>query len=368
MSKVIKLLHTEWSDGWGGQEIRILSESKVFLEKGYSVTIACQPDSQLISKANQANIPVFPLRMNKGLNVIAIIKFIYFIKKNNIDIVHTHSSVDSRTAGIAGRICGIRIVRSRHISNPVGKSYLTWFQYMRLADKVITSGEFIRNRLIEDNRMLPDKIVSAPAGADENRFYKDVKVKDIRIEFNISSDSFVLGTVSVLRSWKGHSYLIESVDKVKNLIPNIHLLIVGDGPVSNNLKDMVTRLNLDNYVTFAGHRVDPVPFYKSMDVVVLPSYSGEATSQTLPQAMLMQKPVVSTDVGGLPEVVINENTGLVVRPKDSDSLASVILRLHSDKALRDKLAKNGYKHALNLFTFKKMINTTEKVYHDVMSK
>ncbi len=358
MGEVIKLLHTEWSDGWGGQEIRILSESKAFIEKGYSVTIACQPNSQLISKANQADIPVFPISMNKGLNIVAIIKLISFIKNNSIDIIHTHSAVDSRTAGIAGRICGIGIVRSRHISTPVGNSYLTWFQYMKLADKVITSGEFIRDMLIKDNKMLPEKIISAPAGADENIFHKDVKVKDIRIEFNISSDSFVLGTVSVLRSWKGHRYLIKAIDKVKDLIPNIHLLIVGDGPVSNNLKDMVTRF----------HKVDPVPFYKSMDVVVLPSYSGEATSQTLPQAMLMQKPVISTNVGGLPEVVINENTGLVVHPKDSDSLVSAILKLYSDTTLRDKLVKNGYKHALNLFTFNKMINTTENVYLEVMDK
>ena len=103
-NKKIRVLHTEWSDGWGGQEIRILAESKAFIEKGYTVIIAAQPNSELYDKSIKSGIPCVSIKMNKGLNLIAIIALVKVIKKNQIQIVHTHSSVDSRTAGIAARI------------------------------------------------------------------------------------------------------------------------------------------------------------------------------------------------------------------------------------------------------------------------
>ncbi len=368
MERIINLLHIEWSNGWGGQEIRIFSETSELIERGNNVIIAAQPGSQLLDKANRANIPTFSLHMSKGVNIIAIYKLVRLIKKKNIDIIHTHSSVDSRTGGIAGKISGIPVVRSRHISIPVSQSRLTWFQYMKLADKVITSGEFIRNTLIKENNMIPDHIVSIPAGADEKKYTNNAQVKDVRKEFGLTSDQFVIGMVSVLRSWKGHNYVIEAIKALKEEIPNIHLLVVGDGPKKNEILDLISQHSLDKYITLTGYQKDPIPFYKSMDVIILPSYAGEATSQTLPQAMLMGKPVISTDIGGLPEVVINNETGLVVPPKNSQAIASSILNMYSDIELRNKLAIQGRNHALKFFTFNKMIDSTYNVYLDVLGK
>jgi glycosyltransferase involved in cell wall biosynthesis len=368
MVSMTHILHTEWSDGWGGQEIRILAESLEFIDRGYDVTIAAQPGSQLIQKAQESKVPTLLLEMNKGLNIGAVVRLVRFIKTNSVDIIHTHSSVDSRTGGIAGRIAGIHVVRSRHISIPVSKSRLTWFQYMKLADKVITSGEFIKNMLVSENKMLSSHIVSAPAGADQNRFTLDGNIKNIKEKYSLDGDYFIVGMVSVLRSWKGHNYVIKAFNKLKNSIPNIRLLIVGDGPKKEEIINLIKDLSLDKYVILAGHQIDPVPFYKAMDLVILPSYAGEATSQTLPQAMLMGKPVISTDVGGLPEVVINNITGLSILPKDIDSISDAISRLFSDSILRDKIAKNGREHALNFFTFEKMIDTTQGVYTELLNK
>lgn len=368
MTKPIKILHTEWSDGWGGQEIRILAESLAFIEKGYSVTIAAQPDSQLIKRAQAANVPVLSVKMNKGLNLTAIVKLLSFIKRESVDIVHTHSSVDSRTGGIAGKLAGIRVVRSRHISIPVSKSKLTWFQYMVLADRLITSGEFIRQVLVKENQMLPERIVSAPAGVDEERFTPDGLHSLGREALGLKNENFVVGMVSVLRSWKGHEFVIKAMSSLIKKMPNIHLLIVGDGPVKEDILNLIEKLSLQEYVTLTGHQVDPVPFYREMDVVILPSYAGEATSQTLPQAMLMKKPVISTNIGGLAEVVIDGKTGVVVQPKDSDSIDKAIFSIFSDEDLKERLANNGREHALKHFTFHQMINTTEGVYLDLLKR
>ena len=368
MPKRIKLLHTEWSDGWGGQEIRILEESKAFIEKGYQVIIAARPNSILYSKSIEADIPCVPVKMNKGINIYSIIKFINIIRQFQIQVVHTHSSVDSRLAGIAASICGVKVVRSRHISVPVSKNYLTRWQYMNLADRIITSGSEIRKEMINKNHMNPRQIISAPAGVNTKQFNLDRALVDIRPKYNINKDFFLIGIVSVLRSWKGHKYLIEAIKKLKNKIPEIRLMIVGAGPQYEIIKKHIEQLKLEDYVFLTGHHADPAPFFKAMDVMVLPSYSGEATSQVLPQAMLMKKPVISTNIGGLSEVIINNETGLVVAPKDSIAIANAIEDLYGDEKLRNRLAKNGQEHALTYFTFENMIDVTQSVYQSLIDE
>jgi glycosyltransferase involved in cell wall biosynthesis len=364
MDKNIKILHTEWSDGWGGQEIRIVAESKEFIKRGYEVIIACQTRSILYKKATKENIAVLPIKLNKGLNIITIFKLVKFIKKNNIDIVHTHSSVDSRTAGIAAKIAGVKVVRSRHISVPISTSKLTYFQYTKLADKIIASGKFIKDMMIHRNHFPRHMIASAPAGIDTTQFNLHRDLPNIKEQYKLNN-TFLVGIVSVLRSWKGHIYLIEAIDLLKEKIPNIHLIIVGDGPQKDNITQQIQELNLEQHITLAGHHKDPAPFYKAMEIMILPSYAGEATSQVLPQAMAMQTPIIGTHAGGLAEVVIDEKTGLKIATQDSQSIADAILRLYKNPNFAQELATNGYNHTMDNFTFKKMIDITEGVYQEI---
>ena len=159
---------------------------------------------------------------------------------------------------------------------------------------------------------------------------------------------------------------IEAIKMASEVIPNIRLIVVGSGPQKKNIKQLINKLDLENHVILAGYQPDPAFFYKAMDVMVLPSYSGEATSQVLPQAMLMGKPVISTDTGGLSEVVIHNKTGLIVPTKNSLEIFNAIKTLFDDDSLRNRLAEEGRVHALKNFTFEKMIETTEHVYLDLM--
>jgi len=366
--KTIKLLHTEWSKGWGGQEIRILAESKAFQKKGYDVRIAAQPDSRLLSEAQKSGIPTLSITMNKGLNLPAMAKLWKYIREEKIDIVHTHSSVDSRTAGIAAKLAGAAVVRSRHISLPISKRRFTYWQYMKLADIVIVSGSYIRERMITDNGMDPEKIVSAPAGIDITQFSLERPMENIRPRYGLDESDFVVGQVSVLRSWKGHRYLLEAADRLKEELPDLKVLIVGSGPQEANIRRMVEDLGLSDRVILTGHQKDPAPFFKAMDVVTLLSYRGEATSQVLPQAMAMKKPVISTHAGGLAEVAIEGETALVVPPQNSDAVAEAIKTLYHDRDLRRSLGEKGRRLTLERFTFEKMIETTERAYLSVLKK
>ncbi len=366
--KIIHLLHTEWSSGWGGQEIRILAESRAFVERGYRVTIAAQPDGQLFEQAISVGIETFSLVTNKKLNLKAIRQLKSFIKSQCVDIVHTHSSVDARVGGIAARLAGCKVVRSRHLSNPIKRSPLTWFLYMRLSDHVITSGEMIRDRMIQVNRMQPERISSIPAGIDEKQFSLMRNLADVRPELGINKNDFVVGVVSVLRSWKGHEYLVKAFNILRNEFPDLKLLFVGEGPHRNNISQLVDSFELMDRVLMPGHKKDPAPYFHAMDVVVLPSYKNEATSQALPQAMSMCKPVIAADAGGLSEVVINKETGLLVPPADEFALADAIRALIKDPELMQELAQNGQRFVHQYFTFDTMINKTESVYMDVLNE
>lgn len=360
------LLHTEWSKGWGGQEIRILAESRAFRERGVNVIIATQPDATLYNKALEAGFTIAPVRMHKGLNFGAVAKLVKIIRENKIDIVHSHSSVDHRLAGIAARLTGRPIVRSRHLSTPIKRSPLSKALYTKLADKVITSGEFIRDAMIEHNGMPPNHIVSIPAGTDIDQFSLKRDLPNVRGNFGINESDFVVGIVGVLRSWKGHADLIHAAIRARQRIPHLKLLIVGEGPQRPAIEKMIDETLSSDFIHLTGHQADPAAFMKAMDIVTLPSYANEATSQVLPQAMAMFRPVISSNIGGLPEVVIHEKTGLLVPPHSPEKLANAIVYLYENPSLRNELAAQGHLHILKRFTFKGMIDNTQHVYEELL--
>lgn len=364
----VNILHSEYSNGWGGQEIRIIKECIEFVKRGYNMMIACQPGSIIKKGAKKAGIPTFPLTMRKGVDPPAVIKAIGILIKNGIDIVHTHTPSDSWCFSIAAKCVGIPVVRSRHVSIPIRKTYLAYLLYMKLTDKIITSGSMIRDQMIEQNRFLPERIVSIPAGIDVDVFSPSVNGDYIRREFNLNENNFVVGIVSMLRGWKGHDYLIEAVKDLEGEIPGIKLIIVGDGPYKENLEKLMNSKHLDKRAIMTGYRDDVPQLLKNFHVFVLPSIAIEATSQVIPQALAMKVPVIATKVGGLDEIVIHKKTGIMVPPKDSHSLSQAILWVYRNYDAAKTMADQGKNLVLSQFTLSHMIDKTEQVYKELLNR
>lgn len=363
-----RILHTEWSKGWGGQEIRVLGESLSLVQAGATIHIAAQPDSQLARKATEAGIPVHKVRMHKGLPFFSLILIISIVIKEKINIIHTHSSVDARIAGIVGKILHRPVVRSRHLSTPIKQRWWSWFLYMRLADHVITSGESIRQDMINNNKMLPERITSIPAGVDTDIFFPRSPDPKLKEELGLTNEHFIVGIVAVLRSWKGHRSLFEGISLYKQINPDVRLLVLGDGPTRSNLETLREELDLEEHILMLGHIVDTPRYYSIMDVVILTSYSNEATSQTLPQAMLMGKPVIGTNVGSIPEVVIDSRTGILIPPNTPEQITEALDRLYNNREEREMLAQQGRSHALARFTKKGMMESTIGIYEKVSAQ
>jgi glycosyltransferase involved in cell wall biosynthesis len=302
---MLTILHTEASTGWGGQEIRIVEESIRIRGKGHRVIIAASQESGVYKKAVEAGINVCPMEFNKK-NPLSFLRMVSLINRERVDVLNTHSSSDSWVATIAAKLSSRKpkVIRTRHLSNPVNRSLLSRLIYDVMPDGVITTGSAIRERMITYNRFNPEKILSIPTGVDLQRFDPSIAGPCIHRE------GFLIGIIGVLRNWKGHTYLLDAVPLLASAMNNLFVYIVGDGPQADNLKKKVAEMNIHDRVIFLGHREDIPEIIASLDVVVHPSYESEGVPQSILQAMAMEKPVIASDIGAIGEVVIDNKTGL----------------------------------------------------------
>lgn len=361
----LHILHSEWSMGWGGQEIRVLGEMKAFRELGVPMDIACRKGSRIAQEAGQAGFTVHFLPFAGRIDPATILGLRRIVRAGRFSLIHTHSSIDSWCGGFAGRLFGIPVVRSRHLSSAVPPGLNARIIYDWLPDAVISSGRHIRDHLVNVCGCRSEKHFSIPAGADHRRFSPEANGATIRAEFALG-DAPVIGIVAVLRSWKGHRVLFEACARSLSALPDLRLLVVGDGPLREHLPAWAKELGLSRQVVFAGHRDDVPGCMKAMDVCVLPSLKNEATSQVMPQAMLVGTPVICSSAGGLTEVVEDGITGRVVPPGDSVSLAAALIDCFEDRTKTAAMALAARNHALEHLTFDQQISQTLNVYRWVL--
>ncbi|MFN6961431.1 MAG: glycosyltransferase [Rhodocyclaceae bacterium] len=365
--KPMRILHTEWSLGWGGQEIRILAEMKAFRDRGIHMEIACRLGSRISQEAADAGFAVHHLPFGWRFDFQTILGLKRIMRRGDLTLIHTHSSIDSWCGGLAGKLFGIPVVRSRHLSSVVQPGWNARIVYGWLPDVVISSGRHIRDQLVDACGGRAEKHFSIPAGADHHRFSPAADASAVRAEFGLAADMPVIGIVAVLRSWKGHRILFEACARLLSEFPSLKILVVGDGPLREHLPGWAAELGLADHVIFAGHRDDVPACLKAMNVCVLPSLKNEATSQVMPQAMLVGTPVICSSAGGLTEVVQDGVTGRVVPPGDSRALAAALRASLLDRERTHEMARRAREFALHHLTFEQQIEKTLAVYRWVLA-
>src|SRR5437867_1891897 len=199
------VLHTESSSGHGGQEIRTLAEVRWLLGHGWGALIACQPDSPLFAEAKASAIPVEPVRMRSATDVGALLRLRRLIRDRDVSLVHTHSSIDSWVAGVAAKSLGRPVVRTRHVSIPIGRRRALVY---RLADRIITSAESVRSIVIAAG-IAPERVMTIAAGVEGDRFHPGVSGRSVRRELGLG-DAPVVGLVANVRGSKGHNVFLEA--------------------------------------------------------------------------------------------------------------------------------------------------------------
>jgi glycosyltransferase involved in cell wall biosynthesis len=176
----------------------------------------------------------------------------------------------------------------------------------------------------------------------------------------------IIGIVATLRSWKGHTYLVEAVARLQR--EDVLLLIVGDGPNLPNIEAAIAKHQLHQQVIFAGQQADVVPWLRAMDIFVLPSYANEGVPQGLMQAMACGLPVVSTPVGSITELVADGRNGLLVPERDAVALSERLVRLLNDVGERDSLGENALVFAREHCSFQGMLQNMAGIFQTLCAK
>jgi glycosyltransferase involved in cell wall biosynthesis len=368
MLRRLSIVHTESSTGWGGQEIRILTEVKGFLQRGHRVTLICPPQAELFGAAIRENISVVALPMDrKNLSGLFSMRQWLAQHRSDYDIINTHSSTDSwlTALALATLTRKIPMVRTRHVSTAVNRSSATRWLYQRATRRIVTTGEALRQQLHRDNGYSLESMISVPTGIDLNKF-RPMDRDSCREMFGLKPGSNLVGIVATLRDWKGHCYLFEAMARLASRPLDWRLMVIGDGPYEATLRAKVLELGLGNYVEFAGRRHNIPEWLNALDLFVLPSYGDEGVPQAILQAMACGLPVISTPVGAISEAVIDNVTGILVPPRDSDALANTLDRLMRSTNLRADLGAAGARLAQEKFSLERMLDQMEMVFNSIL--
>ena len=366
----LSIAHTEASTGWGGQEIRVLTEAAGFVARGHRAVVYAAPGARILAEAPRFGVTAIalPIGEKRPRGARAMIRT---LAQERIDVVNSHSSTDTWLAAIACRWLDLRrrprpaLVRTRHVSIPVPNDAMTRWLYRRATQRIVTTGEALRAQLIRDNGVDPARIDSVPTGIDASRFEPRDRA-GARRALGFAPDAPLVGIVATLRSWKGHRFLVDALARLRH--GNARLAIVGDGPQRAALEAQVDRLGLRPRVTFAGQQDDVAPWLAALDVFALPSYANEGVPQALLQAMLAGVPCVTTAAGAIPEIARDGDTARIVAAEDAGALAAGIDALLDDPATASACAARARAFVLPRFGLDTMLDRMEAVFRRALAE
>ena len=280
------VLHTECSDGWGGQEIRILEELRGMRRYGYVTGLIAPQHSQIFSRAGAEGFAVYPVRFGNKGHLPSWAQLFKLITQLKPDVINTHSSDDSWMAGFAACVLGVPlIIRTRHVSTPIGSA----FSYKAFPHLILTTSHAIRESLIACG-VHQEKIVAVPTGIDSDRFrFSSSWRTEIREKHGFSEEDIVVGNICVLRSWKGLDFFIETAAQMP---PRFRFILVGDGPQRLRLQDKAKGMGLEGRLIFSGHQEQIEKYFSALDVYFFTSYANEGVPQSLLQAQSVGLPMV----------------------------------------------------------------------------
>ena len=355
--KKIKVLHTESSMGWGGQEIRVLTEAKIYSRYGHQVIIAADKKSLIAKRAHLYGMKCKGITLHKK-RLADLLSLRTLIKEVNPDIISCHSSTDHWLAALARLTLKNKpaIVRTRHISTHVHRNISSKWLYNKGCESIMSTSESIKNDLTHD-KFVRIPVTSVPTGIDTDIFVPGHKIKQ-RILLKLPQKHFIFGIVATLRSWKGHSDLIQAFNLLKN--PIYSLIIIGDGPQIENCKTLAKNSSFPKNIKFVGNIRNIAPYLQAIDCFVLPSFANEGVPQAILQAMSVGIPIISCPIGGIPEILKNYKKATLVPPKSPEILSKAMLK--NAKVFDMDQLKNVYRP----FTLSSMYKSSLKIYNKAM--
>jgi glycosyltransferase involved in cell wall biosynthesis len=333
----------------------------------WDVEVACvRPEGSLRPRLEAAGFQPWhcgPASFKSPRLLGAIVALARRMRSRGIAVVHSFDFYTNILSLPAARLAGVRAVigSQRDLGNlrPPAQQMMHNLA-LRLATHVLVNSDAVRERVLQSHGIRQERVTIIPNGVDLARF----SPRDGRPR---KGSGLVVGALSNLRPEKGLADLVRAVGMVRDRWPDVRFVIWGEGPLRRELESVVVALNLASSVEFPGSTNVPEAALRYLDIFVLPSLS-EASSNGLMEAMATALPVVATSVGGNPDLVEDEVTGLLVPPGDVPALAKAIIRLVEDRTLAAQLGDQARAHAHLAFGMERMVARTEALYAQALDE
>jgi glycosyltransferase involved in cell wall biosynthesis len=283
-------------------------------------------------------------------------------------ILHVHGYAAADFGRLAARATGARLVLHEHFADPRLPAYQAVADRLlaRLTDRAIAVSRSTQTFLIERRFVPPDRVRLIYNGAPLDEFGPagSERARRVRRGLGIPADAPVVGSIGRLNAQKGHRYLVEATPRLLRALPEARVLVVGDGDLSDALREQASLLGVADHVVFAGHRTDVPDLLAAIDVFCVSSLY-EGTPLALFEAMAAARAVVSTSVDGCREVLEDGITGLLVPPGDAGALADALARVLGDADLRERLGRRALE-ASRRYDVRACVEQMEALYDEVL--
>jgi glycosyltransferase involved in cell wall biosynthesis len=353
----------------GGVETHVIDLAQGLKRKGYDPLVVSF-GGKLVEKLETAGIDHVKLPVHSKsplviFNMLAPMRKV--IEEHGVQLVHAHSRVPAWICYLTLRAMREKLpfVTTCHstYSVHIGSRVMVW------SDRMIAVSDFVREHMLSHFGTGPELIETVHNGISPDIFdaRRGVELcRAYRREFGIGDKTKVVGMVASLTPRKGYVYFIEAARQVVKLHDDVIFLGVGGGPQREELENQAREAGLESRFRFIGVRSDVRDLLHLFDIFVLSSTS-EGLPYVILEAMCMGKPIVTTDVGGIPEAIVNGRNGLLVRPKDVDQLARCISELLLDEGRAGQLGQEARGTVVDAFTVSNMVDKTEAVYKKILN-
>lgn len=368
MSKKYKILYLNHVSYIGGAEVALLN-LLTYLDRKTFAPVALVPEGNLADAICQLNIPCIHIPVLDGLNRYTLPRFIgvlpqlvSHIHKESPDLLHANTNFTSEYSGVLSFWLKIPTVGHIRDIEPLGRIG-KWT--IRQNTKVIAISEAVKHYLISE-RVSEHQIVRVYDGVDLRQYQPSRSSSP-------SSNSIIVGLIGQIGERKGHLYLLEAARMLLRIHPDVKFWIVGKEPdhskeqYTERLYRYIKENHLEQQVEFWGFRTDIPEILARLDILVLPSLQ-EPFGKIVIEAMAMKKPVVASNVGGVPEIVEDGKTGLLVPLADSGAICQALQQLIGDREVREQMGREGRKRVEQMFSLEKHVHQIEQVYEEVLSR
>ncbi len=372
----IKIVHFLNSKVRGGVENHVLLLLKYIDRKRFDPVVVCPSELAAIlgKELAEMDVSVFELEVKSPFDFKDMLRFVSFLRREKIDIVHAHLFNASRASHFLAKLAGVPItIETNHVREAWRKGTLkTWYAidrlFARFTDCIIAVSKANAIYLSDVKGIAAGKVRVVQNGIDTRAFDSDTaSSSSIRAALGIAEDAPLISVIARLEPQKGHIYLLEAIPEIVKRFPEVVFLLAGDGALASELKTQAARLKIERNIIFAGFRSDAEQLLRASDIFLLPSL-WEGLPLVAIEASAVGVPVIATAVDGTPEVVKDGETGLLIAPRNPVAITEAVLKLLDNPQEARRMGQHGAGFVRAHFDIGLQVKGTEAIYNALISK